>query len=383
MKTISEKKVLSILGKLYENAKDGTPESWLAVYQQMSALVSAGPGSLNIFMSGSGRFEVFASDLDPAATREFDEHYQFENPLRESVVRLKPGQSMSRLQACPDDEFEKTPIYQDYFRKLDIYQIEHYALGQMPGMTGGLSLSRPKSNPVFAPAERKVLDFLVPHVERAFQLYLLLNEAYRENRQMTQALSKIPQSVIVLDCKSKVVFRNESAEKMIDQKDGLQVHRGFLQASFAQDTKKLCDALSNVFALGNRRFADPVGVIQLARPSGRRPLQLLIAPFLKGEAANYAADTLALVFVFDPEIRPATEEDILRRIYSLTPAEARLTALIAQGLSTKEASEALNVTENTVRTHLKRIFSKTDTNRQGDLVNLVLNGPANLKNHCL
>lgn len=50
--------------------------------------------------------------------------------------------------------------------------------------------------------------------------------------------------------------------------------------------------------------------------------------------------------------------------------------MLVQGLSVSEISESLEVTSNTVRTHLKRIFDKTDIASQSQLVRLILTGPA-------
>ena len=83
------------------------------------------------------------------------------------------------------------------------------------------------------------------------------------------------------------------------------------------------------------------------------------------------------VFVVDPE-GPAPRVGMLRKLYSMTPAEAKLAAHMAQGWSLDQASEAWGVSLSTVRTHLKSIFIKTDTSRQVDLVRKLLSGPAML-----
>jgi DNA-binding CsgD family transcriptional regulator len=43
---------------------------------------------------------------------------------------------------------------------------------------------------------------------------------------------------------------------------------------------------------------------------------------------------------------------------------------IVQGLSVAQIAEALNVSRATIRTHLSRLFDKTDTHRQGDLIHI-------------
>jgi DNA-binding CsgD family transcriptional regulator len=50
--------------------------------------------------------------------------------------------------------------------------------------------------------------------------------------------------------------------------------------------------------------------------------------------------------------------------------------LLSRGLSLEQAADQRGVSLNTARGQLKRIFSKTQTNRQAELVRLVLQGPA-------
>ncbi len=66
-------------------------------------------------------------------------------------------------------------------------------------------------------------------------------------------------------------------------------------------------------------------------------------------------------------------------LYSLTHSEAELVRLLSQGNSLEEAAEVRGVSINTIRSHLRNIFLKTDTRRQGDLVRLVLTGVAPLR----
>jgi DNA-binding CsgD family transcriptional regulator len=65
------------------------------------------------------------------------------------------------------------------------------------------------------------------------------------------------------------------------------------------------------------------------------------------------------------------DQGLLMRIFSLTPAEARLAALMVEGKSLEAAAEKLAVKRETARNQLKAIFAKTETNRQGQLVALL------------
>jgi DNA-binding NarL/FixJ family response regulator len=68
-------------------------------------------------------------------------------------------------------------------------------------------------------------------------------------------------------------------------------------------------------------------------------------------------------------------ERLLEELYGLTHAEARVAALLVEGASIEQASARLGVSVNTTKTHLSRVFDKTGTSRQAELVATLLLGP--------
>jgi DNA-binding HTH domain-containing proteins len=66
---------------------------------------------------------------------------------------------------------------------------------------------------------------------------------------------------------------------------------------------------------------------------------------------------------------------LLCGLFDLTPAEARLARWLAEGGSLKAASAAFGITEKTARTYLERIFRKTGTSSQVQLVAMLNSGP--------
>jgi DNA-binding CsgD family transcriptional regulator len=62
---------------------------------------------------------------------------------------------------------------------------------------------------------------------------------------------------------------------------------------------------------------------------------------------------------------------ILMGLFDLTPAEVKLATALAAGKSLHEAAVAANVTRSTSRTYLDRIFKKTGTHQQSQLVALL------------
>jgi len=69
---------------------------------------------------------------------------------------------------------------------------------------------------------------------------------------------------------------------------------------------------------------------------------------------------------------PAPSEPMLRRLFGLTPAEARLAQALSRGDGLAEIAQALAIKMPTARSQLAAIFGKTQTNRQPQLVALLV-----------
>jgi DNA-binding CsgD family transcriptional regulator len=50
--------------------------------------------------------------------------------------------------------------------------------------------------------------------------------------------------------------------------------------------------------------------------------------------------------------------------------------MLTQGMSLREAAETIGISEPTAKTHLQRLFQKTGTDRQADLMRLAMSALA-------
>lgn len=66
-------------------------------------------------------------------------------------------------------------------------------------------------------------------------------------------------------------------------------------------------------------------------------------------------------------------------LFGLTPTEARVAGALAKGARTLDVAEMLDVSTTTIAFHMRNLFQKTGTNRQADLVALILAGPMMIK----
>jgi DNA-binding CsgD family transcriptional regulator len=94
---------------------------------------------------------------------------------------------------------------------------------------------------------------------------------------------------------------------------------------------------------------------------------------IRGVAHDVFGNAVAMIVVTPVVPREVPTANVIQGLFDLTPAEARLAEVIASGSQPREAAASLGIAEETARTTLKRVFSKTGVGRQAELVAL-LNG---------
>ena len=102
-------------------------------------------------------------------------------------------------------------------------------------------------------------------------------------------------------------------------------------------------------------------------------LDILVVP-LAPSVAGASAAIATLYFQMPVPIHAITEgrRERLRELFGLSATEARLALCLADGRTLAEAAGEIPITIESARTYSKRIFAKTGTARQADLVRVLL-----------
>lgn len=192
-----------------------------------------------------------------------------------------------------------------------------------------------------------------------------------ERDAAAQALDCMHRGLIVSDHCCRVLFSNHTAQKILQSGDGLRLTADGLRAARPRDSADLRGLIRH--AASPEAPAGLFSVLSLWRPSLKRTLLLRITP-IQIPSSPLLAQFLAhaAIFLHDPAAPASVDEVALSALYGLTGAECRLITFLLNGSTLQTAAKALGVSPNTARTHLKHVFMKTDTNRQTQLISLLI-----------
>ena len=102
------------------------------------------------------------------------------------------------------------------------------------------------------------------------------------------------------------------------------------------------------------------------------PQSIVIAGLSSKGSDERAREARVVLFVAQGEHSDGIPQNILRVLFGLTSSEATLASKLIEGKGLEPAAKKSSIGINTARTHLKKVFSKTNTSRQAELVRVLL-----------
>jgi FixJ family two-component response regulator len=197
-------------------------------------------------------------------------------------------------------------------------------------------------------------------------------ELETDQRSLTQLLDALPMAALLLDSAGRVRKLNRSAQLLLDGADALRLDTDGRPTAQETNAREQLEALL-AQATGDEATA---GAMSIPRVPTGAPLHALVSPLTQAAESPRAAGSVIALLVSDPTQDHDTADELVAQLYRLTPAEARLAAELMQGKNLETAAYTLGISSHTARTHLKRVFAKTRTTRQGELISVLLSGPA-------
>jgi DNA-binding CsgD family transcriptional regulator/PAS domain-containing protein len=298
--------------------------------------------------------------------------------LLDPMVNLPAGEVITLREFMSEAELHASEFYQVILAPQNWYDFLAVDLRTRGEIDARLRIGRYRGAPRFGNAEKQRLQDLLPHLERAIRLHTRVRRLESERAVYAGAVSQMAVATILLDESGSIVSCNELAEALLAQGDGIAVADGHLVLRNREQTGELLAMVSRVFKAQQRNDTMAVEALRVQRPSGAGDLGVLIRPVPGAESAQVHSVPAVAIFISNPDSQAEAPVQVITRLFGLTPTEAALTMLLANGLTLDEASQELGVSRNTTRTHLRSVFSKTGVSRQTMLVRLILQSVAPL-----
>lgn len=175
-------------------------------------------------------------------------------------------------------------------------------------------------------------------------------------------------AIVVVTGERQIIDGNSAWRRLLATGDIFRAPRGRLEVVENQNGAILDDVVGRTSVAKELtwfrlRQARDVAILGCATALGLAEAQ---------DGAQNGSDRVALFLARNR--RGSLSDRMLRQLYDLSPAEARVAVKLADGCSITRIAQELNVSAHTIRSQVKSILQKTGAARQSDFVALVRSG---------
>ena len=371
---MQESEVLAtLIGDIYDAALDAA--LWGSALDKTREFVGGHAAGLYAKNAVSKTCDVAYEDgrIDPHYTRLYMQKYARLDPSTTGQLLAEVGEPISTENLIAYDEFLETRFYKEWMRPQGFVDLASIVLDKTPTAAALFGLVRHERDGLVDDEMRRRLRLIVPHLRRAVLVGRVIDLKTAAASRFADTLDGISAGMFLVAASGSIVHANTSGHALLAAGDVLRAVNGRLVASDPEADQALQEVLAAAAngdpAVGVRGIAQP-----LAAPHpGGEPYVAHIMPLTSGArrraAKQYAA--VALLIAHKVGFRMPSAPEAIAKFYGLTPSELRVLLGIVQVGGVPETAEALGIAESTVKTHLRRLFDKTGSNRQADLVKLM------------
>lgn len=323
--------------------------------------------------------------MAPQIDLEYIQKYQFIDP-RVGLLRQQSTVGWLHCHEHFDDGFAAShPFYQEFLIPHGARYVSACKLADTPEATVIFSCLRSSGEGPLPADTQAFLDRLRPHMERAVRMGLA-QFVYSTQALVGHALvDKLRQPVMLLTATGDVVLANAAARGLLASTSLVQVVNGKLmlpqryRTSFLMQCGELETRMRNAVAQGKPEDKESRALHMRSEAGGGAADALyafftMLAP--EHTLGSFGLRPLVMLFFYHPTSVQVIDSALLTAAFGLSHAECKIASMLADGVPLKTIADLLGVQYDTVRKQLLSIYQKTATNRQPELVRLLMNLPA-------
>ena len=351
------------------------PSLWLSVMEGLTDRLGGTCAFISRLDVLSGTGSVITARVDPAMVDLYFAHYASINPLNNvddaaAYMRGWTPRILTDEDWMPKEALLRTEYYNDFMLPQEVHSVMMIRLAAKDRDVSVMNINRGAARGYFESGDHDLAARLHPHLIRAFRLGELLAAKDSMRHDLAAILDDAPVPVVLVDGGTRVRHLNCAAERLIARGGELTVINSRLCAREPGAAGRLWALIASAASADGQRRSG--GSMTLAGSERGLPLAVTVTPARSPMAGVLGVERSVIVTIIDPEARVSVSEQRLRDVFGLSRAESRVALALFEGLTPKQAAASLCLSFFTVRGHLVRIFEKTRTNRQSELLRLMM-----------
>jgi DNA-binding CsgD family transcriptional regulator len=352
--------------------------TWPQALDPLAAAFKARAAVVQTFDRSDGRILQLSigGDLRPEASFDYMRDWHLLDPRKRHLI-AHSDQLLDTWWFC-DEQFDTTFTRTDpfYTHFLQAYQTRFLAtrlLSPSPNLLSAFALELPAERGPLDDDERRLVERLGHHAREALRQHERVRRMAAAALAGHKLLDAFPYPVWLLGEDRFIYYRNASADDPAALSARTRVIDGRLQLALPAADRQLGVRLAQMMTKphgartlvdARRNASDPVCWLHLVKIE---PLQALGA---------FGDRPLVMATLFASDRLTKLDPFALAEVFSLTPAQARVAVLIADGITADEIAAQLGCGVPTVRTHIANVMVKIGAKRMSDAIRLLRQGEA-------
>jgi DNA-binding CsgD family transcriptional regulator len=359
-----------LIAKIYDAALDASLWSEVVGYagrfvgSSVASIFSKNP------VDGSGQYH-WETGIDPYYRDLYFLRYGKLNPFTMGQLLAEVGEPIAAAELVPYSEFKQTQIYKEWIQPQGMVDYLCVVLDKSATNISCFGVYRYESDGMVDDEMRRRMRLVAPHLRRAVLIGKVLDFKSTESTSFTETLDGLNAGICLVDPVGHIIHANVACREILDNGDPLCSTGGRIAARDRQVHQSLQKSFANA-GVGDAAIGTQGIALSLTALNGAHYV-VHVLPLTSG--ARRIADgpnaATAAVFIRRAALEAPHPSEVLARTFRLTPSELRVLLAIVEVGGVPEVAAALEISETTVKTHLRRLFEKTGAERQADLVKIV------------
>lgn len=350
-----------LIDQIYEAAF--VPELWSDALDAVARAHGCASGAIGAWNELGAPLGFRATPLVRAAVERSMSGHDGQSSPRFLALHAAREASFMSIESLLSRDTLEADVVQHGLRQLGLDSQAATAIPMPSGDHVCISFERYKHDGTFDETLLSALNELRPHFARAGLIAARLGLARAEATVSAMRTMGLPAAV--LSASGNVLTTNSLFEAMAAT--FLPSSHGALAISDA-DANQL---LQKIFVVNPSRSELIVRSIPVAAQPGRGALVVHVIPLRRAAHEIFSGGDLLVVATSLRATEAVPSPSILMGLFDLTPAEVKLATALASGRSVQQAAIDAVITVSSARTYLDRIFRKTGTHQQSQLVALL------------
>jgi DNA-binding CsgD family transcriptional regulator len=360
-----------LIGDIYDAALD--PSHWSHALEATCSFVCGASATLmsQDTATKSAAFH-FQWGNDETYLKLYQEVYVKLNPvLVPTLLFSRVGSVLSTVDLIPFEEFHASRFYKEWVAPQGYVDSVFATLDKSATGYAFIAVTRHQRHGLVDAETRQRLGLIAPHFQRAVAIGKLFDVHKAEAAMLADAVDSLSTAVFLLREDGQLVHANASGKAVLEDAKLLRLMNGRIIAVDISARKSLREILASA-ARGDTALSHRGTALPLTTSDGKRYIAHVLS-LASGarQQTGILYGAVASMFVHQTALEQPNLVETVGEHFKLTPSELRVLFAVLEVGGAPQVARVLGISTETVRTHLKRLFEKTGTRSQVDLVKLI------------